>query len=423
LKELLSSLNSYGSLLVKLVITIGIVVVFSYCAFSINFFPKGLTLGDSLVFIFIALGFGIFYIFWLALGYLTLYGLFYPFTLKLGKNDDLGSKVLMFIVGLIFFGFLLLFYFSTNDFRSVIAPLASGLIILIATFFWNTQPEGLNPEELEKRERARVGIILIAFFIAPLIGMTAVSQIIDSSFRVFGINQKNVSLVLSESNYKIVNGTAKGLDIPIFGCELEKETTRIVHNVNMLWHGIGDKSLIVLLSPDNNKFKPVARLELESAGTNVLKVLDNNASFNACINLESDTLFESYSSEPSPLGKINLDMFIDKIKAYLKGSNLEITSASITGYTDRIPVANDSDTNYALSLRRANSVFTMLKPLFNKSVSKKVNVSGKGALNPKSMCSQHQDSLELTECLSVDRRVELVFQFKRIKTNGLLKKN
>ena len=118
--------------------------------------------------------------------------------------------------------------------------------------------------------------------------------------------------------------------MPLFGCELVKGTTRVIHNTSVLWHGIGDKSLIVLLKPDTNGFKSVARLELESQGTNVLKVLDNIASFNACINFESDTLFKSYDSNPSPEGLVRLDVFTQKIQSYLKSSKLEIVSAEIT---------------------------------------------------------------------------------------------
>ncbi|EGR0804676.1 hypothetical protein HUO05_06830 [Vibrio alginolyticus] len=415
MKDLFDSLNSYGSLLVKLVITIGVVVVFSYCAFNINFFPKGLTLGDSLVFIFVALGFGVFYLFWLALGYFCLYGFAYPFSKKLGKNDSKTTKLFMIFIGLLFLGFLSIFYFSTDDFRSVLAPLVSGSILLITTFFWNSKPDGLSDLEIQKREKARVGIIILAFFIAPLIGTTTVSRIVDSSFRVFGINQNNVSLVLSEKNYKIVSRVAKGLEVPLFSCELDKGTTRIIHNVSVLWHGIGDKSLIALLKPDDKGFTPVASLELESQGTNILKALDGNTSFNACISFESDTLFDSYESTPSAQGLKKLDVFTNKIQGYLKSSKLEIASASITGYTDRMPVLSDVDTNHALSLRRAKSVFGSLSSLFNEHVIKLVKVTGKGALNPKSKCGKELESMELKECLSVDRRVEIEFQLRTIK--------
>jgi outer membrane protein OmpA-like peptidoglycan-associated protein len=415
LKKLIDNLNNHGSLLVKLVIATGVIVVFSYCAFSINFFPKGLTLGDSLVFIFVALGFGVFYLVWLAIGYFALYAFTYPFSKKLGKNDSVFFKILMIFVGFIFLFFLFLFYLVTNDFRSVLAPLASGLIFLMATFFGESASEGLTDHEIQKREKARVGIIILAFFIAPLIGMKAVSKIVDSSFRVLGINQNNVSLVLSEKNYEIVSGVARSLEVPLFGCELVKGTTRVIHNTSVLWHGIGDKSLIALLKPDNGSFKSVARLELESQGTNVLKILDSSASFNACINLGSDTLFKSYESTPSPEGLAQLDVFTQKIQGYLKSSKLEIVSAEITGYTDRKPVLKNNDTNYDLSLRRANSVFASLSPLFDEHVKKLVKVTGKGELNPRSKCSNTLESEELKECLSVDRRVEIKFQLRSVE--------
>lgn len=412
MKELLDSLNDNGSLLVKLVIGIGVAVVFSYCAFSINFFPVGLTLGDSLVFLFIALGFGVFYLLWLALGYFILYSIAYPFTEKLGKNDS--ARFLTFFLGGIFLFMLSWFSYSIHDWGYVIAPLVSGAILLITTFFWNPAPAGSSVQDIQERKKTRVVIILLAVFIVPLIGMKAVSRIVDSSFGLFGINQKNVSLVLSEKNHAIVSGVASGLEVPLFGCELVKGSTRIIDNVNVLWHGIGDIILIDLLRPDENGFKSVARLELESEGTSVLKPLDSHASFNACINLESDTLFDSYESIPSVEGKKQLDALINKINIYLKSSKLEITSASITGYTDRRPVSKDGDTNYDLSRRRAKSVFDTLSPLFNENVKKLVNVSGKGMSNPKSKCDKIQYALELNECLAVDRRVEVNFKFRGI---------
>ena len=55
LTKILDRLSGYTTLIFSLVVSIGVLVLFLYCAFKINFFPRGLSLGDSLVFIFIAL--------------------------------------------------------------------------------------------------------------------------------------------------------------------------------------------------------------------------------------------------------------------------------------------------------------------------------------------------------------------------------
>lgn len=60
--------NGVASLLAKCLLGVGVLVVLIYCM-RIGFFPVGLTLSDSLVFIFLAIGFGVLYLFWILLGF------------------------------------------------------------------------------------------------------------------------------------------------------------------------------------------------------------------------------------------------------------------------------------------------------------------------------------------------------------------
>jgi hypothetical protein len=79
--------------------------------------------------------------------------------------------------------------------------------------------------------------------VPPLLG-----KFIDGTFGFIGVQQKNVSLVLSEDNQKIVSDVAKELNLSVYGCTKDGNQTNIVHHFNVLWHGLGERSLVQLLT-------------------------------------------------------------------------------------------------------------------------------------------------------------------------------
>ncbi|EGC73227.1 hypothetical protein HMPREF9417_0092, partial [Haemophilus parainfluenzae ATCC 33392] len=56
-------LVGFFSAFIKYAPLLGVLLIFKYCFIDINYIPKGLSISDSLVYIFVSVGFGIFIIF------------------------------------------------------------------------------------------------------------------------------------------------------------------------------------------------------------------------------------------------------------------------------------------------------------------------------------------------------------------------
>jgi len=394
----------------------GVGIVFAYCAFHINFFPTGLTIGDSIIFIFIALGFGVFYSFWLASGLFSVYLFSYPILNR--KNVSIGEAILMPLTSLIFLGVLIVIgKINNNDVSSiaisVIAPIISGLLLLITLVLWNPQIDILSEAKIAERKVIRVGLSIFAITVVPLIAVKPISNIINTSIGILGIQQKHKSVFLNKDNYKIISDIANELNIPLYGCT-SNDKKNIVHNVNILWHGIGERTLIELLSLKNGKYTKVVRVELERKGTNVLQILDKTLSFKTCLTLNTDRIFDTYESKPNKTGIDTINKFVLESQTQLNKAGLKIISVRIEGHSDRMDILSDKDSNNALSKRRAESVYTLLSPLFEETNNKNIQVIGLGSTKSISSCPINLEAKMLSECLAVDRRVEIVFRVQKI---------
>ncbi|MBT9265259.1 OmpA family protein [Pseudomonas sp. MG-9] len=404
MSELLTSVEKYGSLTAKLIVALGVCITWGYCAFIINFFPTGLTVADSLVFIFIALGFGILYVYWLLFGFLGAY-----FFVSFFQEPHIRARLFSAVMFLVFAGCLVFLACIMKDASSLLAPLFSGALLYLTIIHWKPDVARATIKQRRERARMRIMIFFTALFLPLTVAVPVIGIIIDSSFGLIGITQKNVSLAVSEDNQKIINDVAKEFDISVYGCSENGKKTNIVHHFNVLWHGLGERSLVELLTHDGNGWKPKARIELDRSGLKILKPTNKETTFNTCLTLNSDTLFGTYEDNISKYGKLQLKVFSDETKNKLNADHLQILSAKIIGYTDRVPVSKNSDSNFDLSIRRANSVHTELKEygLLTDIPESEIKSSGQGSLLSKSNCSRELNPAELKECLAVDRRVEI----------------
>jgi len=399
--ELLDYINKQGSFAAKAIITLGVLVTWGYCAFSINFFPTGLNLADSLVFIFIALGFGLLYCTWLLFGFMSFYFGHSAFTEK-GTSRLLDGAACLSFLSIVFF-----IAYWLGSLEATIAPLLSGFLLHFAVVQWKPDAPDIDDKNKQSRARMRGALIFTAIFIVPTIALPVFGKFIDGSFGLIGIQQKNVSLALNESNQKIVSDVAKEFNLSIYGCVKDGDKTNIVHHFNVLWHGLGERSLVQLLAYEKNNWVAKAKIELDRSGLNVLTPADKKNSFKTCLTVNTDTLFDIYEDKISDNGKLQLANFTQETKHKLEADNLQILSATITGHTDRTPVLKTGDSNMALSIRRADSVYTEIKDLFADLSDAQVKRLGQGSLVPKSNCPRDLSLPEQKECLAVDRRVEI----------------
>nr|WP_279309648.1 OmpA family protein [Pseudomonas koreensis] len=393
-------INKQGSFAVKIIIALGIFASWGYCAFSINFFPTGLNIADSLVFIFIALGFGLLYSAWLLFGFMA-------FFFGHSAWTDKSSRLTDGLACIIFLCFLLYIAFELGSAEASIAPLISGFLLHSSIFQWKKDSPDLDEESKRNQTRLRWTMILFSIFVVPTLALPVFGKIIDSSFGLIGIQQKNVSLALNDENQKVVSDVAKEFNLSIYGCLKDGNQTNIVHHFNVLWHGLGERSLVQLLAYEKGDWKPKAKIELDRNGLKVLTPTDKKNSFKTCLTVNTDTLFDIYEDTISDHGKKQLAEFTKETKRKLEADNLKILSANISGHTDRVPVMKAGDSNLALSMRRADSVYAEIKDLFADLPESQVKRLGQGSLAPKSNCPRNLSMPEQKECLAVDRRVEI----------------
>lgn len=454
MSELLDLINKHMSLASKLVIGWGVVITWGYCAFLINFFPTGLNLADGLVFVFIALGFGLVYFLWLLMGFMICYFGHLIFEEPLSSDRKKAAwqrleKAMYAIVCLTFLALLGYLAFRLESPESFVAPCASGFILYITAFKWRTSDsrQSMTPAAMPasneagdstlqsapasdpqsslsssadrpasaERARWRIVIAATAIFLVPTMAIPALGKIIRGSFSFIGIQQGNVSLALNEENRAVVDSIAKELDLSIYGCMTTDNKSYIAHHFNVLWHGLGERSLVQLLAYEDEKWKPRVTIELERTGMKVLRAENKDTAFTTCRTLQADALFDHYEDQLNKYGKQQLSHFADEMLK-LQGKHLAIDAATITGYTDRMPVLRSGDSNIELSARRAESVYVALQDQLPADL--QVKRIGQGSLSPRSSCPAEMSRAALKECLAVDRRVEVQLRLAERKPDG-----
>ncbi|MBK5519265.1 OmpA family protein, partial [Pseudomonas sp. TH10] len=215
------------------------------------------------------------------------------------------------------------------------------------------------------------------------------------------------SVSLDAANQKIIKGVVDEFDLRLHSCGNSKTPEQIVHHVNVLWHGLGERTLIELpFLTDSSSGSPY-QVELNRSGVNLVRRPGNEAGIALCFSLGNDLLFDTYASTLTDEGTAALTAFATQVKTYLKDSKRLIIAISVTGHSDRNPVRAANDSNQKLSLRRAKSVAELLKTL---SPELQLNIKAAGSHVPVSSCARDLPKAELSECLAMDRRVEIIVQ-------------
>lgn len=408
----------------SLIAAVGILVVFYYCFYVLHFFPSGLTLGEGLLFAFAAIGFGLLYFFVLGLGFGSVYLLWHIWDEKLRAQLSAADKIFHFIGGLIFLAAVCFVAYVSRDVKTVLGLLGGGFLLLVATALWNESPTGMSRADRTKRPLLRLVVVLSAISTPLLLGAGYVNIVALKSIEGLGLSKKGVSLILSKENYSAVQAAAHEFKIPVFGCQAGGERVEgIVHGADVLWHGMGTRSLIQFESgaaseKADKKANKFFRVELDSSGVKLLQSIDSKGamvsmSFKTCIDLNSDTLFDFYSSTLNSEGLRSINEFVGDTNSTLSESGLKVVSVIITGHTDLTPVKAEGDSNYELSNRRAKAVAVALNNLIREVPKDKIISRGKGAVEAKTKCDRSMSPAELNECRAPDRRVNVELLLER----------
>lgn len=258
-------MNGTASLLFKGTLSVGVLVVLIYCV-RIGFFPVGLTLSDSLLFIFLAVGFGVFYVLWIGMGFICVYGssLAYDECLKTRSRSiikqqnraftpeeevqlkyDLSAWI-MFTAAVLMFISLVAIAWTLRDVFVLLIPLMSGWIFLYATVKWKPMDPGTDPTEVEQREKLRKWMVVVAVAVVPILAMSFINVLVNINMKKLGFRHENVSLILDDKNYKTLTVATRSIGLQILGCPGDSAGNNIVHNVDLLWYGFGERALVQL---------------------------------------------------------------------------------------------------------------------------------------------------------------------------------
>lgn len=248
---------------------------------------------------------------------------------------------------------------------------------------------------------------MTAIVVPMLLVPDTTANIIANSMQRLGFRQMDVSVSLDDANQKIIKNVVDEFDLKLHSCGNSKIPEQIVHHVNVLWHGLGERTLIEIPFLTDSSSGSLYQVELNRAGVNLVRRPGGREGIPLCFSLGNDLLFDTYASTLTPEGIAAVAVFAEKLKIYQEDSKRRITSISVTGHTDRNPVSAANDSNQKLSRRRAESVAAQLKAL---SPDLQLNIKAAGSNASVSSCARNLPKAELNECLAMDRRVEIVVQ-------------
>lgn len=218
-----------------------------------------------------------------------------------------------------------------------------------------------------------------------------------------GVRQMKVTLKLSEENYEIVASAANGQNLAALSCSTSAsgQPERLVHGVNLLWHGFGERSLVELPSDDPHITAPI--VELKREGVFVLR--NYRGAIERCLELRGDVLFELGSSDLS-----NDRTELDDMLTILDTHKSKIKRIRVIGHADAVVHPAGTRRNNQLAVERATVVAQLIK---KKIMTESVEVTpvGHGAREPKTLCKDWPVKATLSECLAQNRRVEVRIEF------------
>lgn len=256
-KEFLERLDLFRKMLSGIAIAAGILLVSCYCI-HINFYPKGLTVGDTIVFLFAILSFGMLDVLGVLYCAVAMYWTVditfriidrvqQNSALKRGESFEpikrkklIGEKFTFFISFIVFL-IAATTLFDVGDRQKITAEewrllgsFLTGGYLLIVVFAFE------SPRELNARDKKIKNVLIPIFaFFLPLF-MGTLGTLLDKTMSLAELRVMNHPIRLSKQNFETVAGYAKKFNVPIQDCGEESNGDHIVEGVDILWHGIGE---------------------------------------------------------------------------------------------------------------------------------------------------------------------------------------
>ena len=372
-KEFFGGVTSLG-------IYLGGGLIFVYLFFYINYIPPSLSIGDSLSYLFVFLGFGFFYILFVLLNVLVVLFSFPDLHCKyLGSN--LFISCILIILGLNIFIFVFYLVFS-NYIVPTFVLLALFFLYLCVIYFFL-----FDFDNREYKNNFSFSLVVLFF---PFIFFNISGSIVDYTLNRLGIKSDNVSIRLNDNDFLFVNNMLNDNDEYLkTSCDIFSKSN-VVHDVNVLW-GVGKESFIEIEG---------VRLTINNDNLNYVKVPHPRK----CVFKKFKGIFEEGSyvvNDNYSVGRVN--KFIEKYK------KIGIKEITIYGIAD-LKSYNDGG-NEKLSEKRAKYIKEKLRkdmikdtPLQSKALS---NLEYNPYCKNKSL-----DKIDLKYCEGINRGVIVRLEIK-----------
>ncbi|KAA8764421.1 OmpA family protein [Burkholderia pseudomallei] len=413
----LDGMDKLLTLSAKLIPIFGVMILFSYCT-SINFYPSGLTVGDTIFFVFAIIAFGTIYGFIIGAAIYcsaNIYGLISRVLSKASRSaffkalcDRSWGKVaekiftILCLVVPFLVGSLILWLIcelinksdTTWGILSVLGLLSIGLCIWVIV--------GVRRDLFKKNPIVATLIVLVLIFM-PLIMVRGLGKAaINTAMQMAGVRIERALIDIPLSEYARVKATARRAAMRVPPCR-KFASDRCMLRADVLFQGVGQQAQIRLPIGGAKKDEHDMLLEAEIFVTLKQKDVQFSAinPFTYGADINSDTIFDFDSAKLSEVGRSRLNEIAKEVENY------RILSLEVTGHTDRL---GSDKHNLELSQLRAQSVADYLVSKFNNVSPNVVHARGVGASDPRldqGNCPGKSASPALQHCLTEDRYVEV----------------
>ncbi|WP_186249449.1 OmpA family protein [Burkholderia gladioli] len=413
----LDGIDKLLKLSAKFIPVFGMVILFGYCA-GINFYPSGLTVGDTVFFVFGIIAFGTIYGFIIGAAIYcsaNIYGLagrmfsrasWSEFSKSVrgriwGKVVEkivtVFSLLVPCLVGLPILWLICAIINKPNEIWGILS-----LLGLLAMGFCIWVIVGVRRDLFKKNPLMTTLIVLVLIFMPLIIVRGLGKAAINTAMQMAGVRIERALIDMPLSEYARVKATARRAAMAVPPCR-KFANDRCMLRADVLFQGVGQQAQIRLPVGGAKRDENGVLLEAEIFVT--LKQKDvqfgaiNPFTYGADIN--SDATFDFDSVQLNEIGRSKLNEIAEEIEGY------RVLSLEVTGHTDRL---GSDKHNLELSQLRAQSVADYLSSRFKSVSPNVVHARGVGASDPRldqGNCPGKSASPALQRCLTEDRYVEV----------------
>ena len=248
--EITDPIVSIVKLCIQISLAVGVIVVIAYCG-VINYYPSGLTIGDSFFFVASSLAFAITYtvlvlgLFAAAVTLSPILRMVYSIViwfinckLKYQGKSSISSKINFpelkwDSLPMVFAGLLMLSIVAIAS-RLGSEVFTIVISILVISFFWglfNTKP--IMKEYDEKKAKKIKLIVVLMIYIAPFIIIETKSSFLNQAMKLIGVRIESSTVQISKKYKEFLKINGYGAD------QLVNNGDGIYKNVTVLFRGIG----------------------------------------------------------------------------------------------------------------------------------------------------------------------------------------